>query len=137
MLLLMRSCWLPSMHHPRSTRAKGSGRPTHLGVAALLLADKHEGRAVDAADPAYDGLVVQSGAITMQLHKLISDVQDDVEACRPVGVTSHLQPLGRRQAAVCLLAKLRGHRRFTEGVTQWRWAAGVFFIATHLTCPVL
>lgn len=77
-----------------------------LCVSALLLPNEHEGRAIDAANPAHDGLVVEPCTIPMQLHKLVGDVQDDIEARRPVGVTSHLQPLCGRQAAVGLLAQL-------------------------------
>ena len=79
---------------------------THLGVAPLLLPDEHERGAVDAANPADDCGVVEAGAVAMQLHKLVRDVEDDVEACRPVGVAGYLKPLGRRQPAVGLLAQL-------------------------------
>lgn len=43
---------------------------THLGVAALLVADEHEGGALDAADAADHGGVVQAAAVAVQLHKL-------------------------------------------------------------------
>lgn len=43
----------------------------------------------------------------MQLDKLVSDVEDDVQAGGAVGVTSYLETLSWCEAAVGLFSKLR------------------------------
>ena len=97
--------------HPAATLS-------HLCVAPLLLPDEHEGHALDAANPAHNGRVVEACAVAMQLHKLVSDVEDDVQAGGPVGVAGDLQPLDWRQAAVGLLAQLQG--AWGDSLFAWR-----------------
>ena len=77
-----------------------------LGVAALLLTDEHEARAVHAADTADNGRVVEAGAVAVQLDKLVSDVEDDVEAGGAVRVPRDLEPLDRREPAIGLFPQL-------------------------------
>jgi len=83
----------------------------HLCIAALLVADEHEGGALHAANAAHNGGVIQACPVSMQLHKFVSDVQDDVEAGGAVRVTGHLQALHRCEPAVRLLAQLRAAGR--------------------------
>lgn len=65
----------------------GSAR---LGVTALLVADHHEGYAVNGADARHHGRIVQSRPIAMQLHELVCDVQRNVQEGGPVRVPRHL-----------------------------------------------
>lgn len=79
----------------------------HLGVAALLVANEHEGGAVNAANAANNSRVIQTSPITVQLNKLVGDVKDNIQASGPVGVAGHLKPLDRGQPAVGLLPQLQ------------------------------
>jgi len=72
-----------------------------------LVPDEHEGLAIHAANATNNGGVIQSSPIAMQLHELVSDVENDVQAGRPVGVASHLQALCRCKPAVRFLAQLQ------------------------------
>lgn len=62
----------------RTQTHKHTHSHTHLGVASLLVPDEHEGCAVHAANATHDGRVIQTSAISVQLHKLVRDVEDDV-----------------------------------------------------------
>lgn len=53
-------------------------RTWYLGIAALLVTDHHERRAVDAADATYNRRVVQTSTVSVKLYKLVGDVQDDI-----------------------------------------------------------
>ena len=79
----------------------------YLGVAPLLMPDEHEGPAIHAPNAAHYGPVVQARPVTMQLHKLVGDVQDDVQACGPVGVPCYLELLDGGQPAVGLPPQLQ------------------------------
>lgn len=72
----------------------------YLSVAALLVANHHEGHAVDGTNAADHGGVVQPRAVPVELHKLVCDVEGDVQECGPVGVARHLQLLDRCQPVV-------------------------------------
>jgi hypothetical protein len=77
-----------------------------LGVAPLLVPDKHERDAVDAADAAYHRGVVEPRPVAVQLDELVRDVEDDVQGRWAVGVARDLQALDGGQARVGLFAEL-------------------------------
>ena len=85
-------------------------RDRHLGVAALLVADEHEGHAINGGKTADHGRVIKAGTVAVQLHKFVADVQRDVQEGGSIWVPCNLQPLHRRQPRVCVLAKLHHPR---------------------------
>ena len=89
----------------------------HLGVASLLVADEHEGDAVNGGKAADHGRVIKTGAVAVQLHKLVTDIQRNVQEGGPVGVPCHLQPLHGRQPRVCVLAKLQQTRALVSATS--------------------
>ena len=78
-----------------------------LCVAALLVANQHEGDAIDGAETAHDGRVVQARTVAMQLHKLVRDVQRNVQERWAVGMPRDLQPLRGRQPRIRIPPQLR------------------------------
>ena len=99
------------------TRLAGAGA-ARLCIAALLVADEHEGYAVDGAQAADDGRVVQAGAVAVQLHEFVRDVERNVQERGPIGVPRDLQPLRGRQALVRVLAQLP-RRAARRGQAAW------------------
>ena len=79
----------------------------YLCVAPFLVANDHEGDAIDRGQAADHGRVVQAGPVAMQLDKLVADVEHDVQERWPVGMPGHLQPLYRRQPRVRVLPQLQ------------------------------
>jgi hypothetical protein len=84
----------------------------YLGVAALLVADAHEGDPVDGSQATHHSGVVQPGTVPMELHEFVADVQHYVQEGGTVGVPRHLQALHRGQPAVCLLPQLQSSAFF-------------------------
>jgi hypothetical protein len=64
-----------------------------LGVAPLLVANDHHRLAVEARQPADDGMVVGKGAIAVQFLEIGEDVLDVVERVGPLRMARHLGDL--------------------------------------------
>ena len=73
-----------------------------FGVAAFLLADQHDGLAVEPAHAADDGRIVAEKAVAVDLLKVGQDALNVVERVRPLGMARVLDSLpgglSRRQA---------------------------------------
>ncbi len=85
----------PLVDQPRAGRLQG------------WLQRRRAYRPRDCPDTADDSGVVQASPVTVQLHKLVSYIEDDIQARGPVWVARHLQALHRREPAVGLLPELR------------------------------
>ena len=73
------------------------------GVAPLLVPDGHDRVALEAREPAHDGLVVAEDAISVQLDEILEEKAEQVERVGPLRMPGKLGPLPRGQAAVDLL----------------------------------
>lgn len=71
------------------------------------MPNSHEGHAVDGSQPAHDGRVVQPSSVTMQLHKAVTDIEDDVQEGGPVWVPGNLEALHWGQPGVCVPPQLQ------------------------------
>ena len=71
------------------------------------MANEHEGLPLHAANTTHNGRIIQACAVAVQLHKLVCDVQDDVQAGGPVGVAGNLQALHWSKPTVRLAPQLQ------------------------------
>src|SRR5262249_35428004 len=74
-----------------------------LGIPPLLVAEHDQRAALEAGQPADDGVVVGEGAVAVQLHELLGQEPDQVQRVGPPGVSRQLHPLPRGEAAEDLL----------------------------------
>ena len=80
-------------------------RDFFLGVAALLVAEHHARRAVEAREAAHDRGVVGKGAIAVQLLEVGKQALDVVEGEGALRMARHLRHLPRRKLAVDVLGE--------------------------------
>jgi len=78
-----------------------------FGIATLLVAEHHAGRAVEARQPADDRQVVGKMPVPVQLDEIREDFLDVIERVRPLGMPGNLGDLPRRQVAVDVLGELQ------------------------------
>ena len=76
-----------------------------LGVAPLLVADHHAGRAVEARQPADDRSVVREGAVAVQLLEMREEPLHVVERERALRMARDLRHLPGSQLAVDVLGE--------------------------------
>jgi hypothetical protein len=80
-----------------------------FGVAAFLLADKHQRTATKQRQTTHNGVIVRKGTIAVQFVKLIKDLFYVIECVWPLRVAAELGNLPRREIleyALDLLAHL-------------------------------
>ena len=80
-----------------------------LGVAALLMADDHDGQAIQLRQTAHDGRIVGKGAVAMQFMEIGQHQFDVVQRVDTLGMTGELGNLPGaeiREHRLCQLATL-------------------------------
>ncbi|CUJ22821.1 Uncharacterised protein [Achromobacter sp. 2789STDY5608633] len=87
------------------TRHAEVARGALLGVAALLVADHHAGRAVEARQAAHDGLVVGVHAVAVQFVEVGEDFAHVVQRVGTLGVAGDQRRLPRRELGVDFLGQ--------------------------------
>ena len=78
-----------------------------LGVAALLVADDHAGHAIEARQPAHDGLVVGKVPVPVHLDEVGEAVAHIVQRVGALGMARDLGDLPGREVAVDVLGQLQ------------------------------